>query len=262
MNSRRTSRALSEADAEALLSGRAVAEHEDLHEVVGLMKAVSAMPAPTPTAALAAVLHNGFDPLPVESPQSPSWLARWSVRIAVATAAAMTATLGAATANALPPPVQNAVADVVGALTPLQLPRRPELGGTGSDEGDREPAGPADVRHPETGAGLSPESADETPATPDTAPRAGTSDDSDDSDTDERDDATDTEEPDVDDAEPDTDEPETDERDDSTDTAVPGADQPETDTADAAPSKWSATTTDAPASSSATGRPIQRSGRR
>ena len=60
MNSRRSSGALSEADADALLSGRAVAEHDDLREIIGLMRAASAVPAPTPPAALAAVLHNGL----------------------------------------------------------------------------------------------------------------------------------------------------------------------------------------------------------
>lgn len=223
MNIRRGSEALSEADADALLSGRALAGNEDLHEVVALMRTASTVPAPTPKTTLAAMLENGLAPLPVGSPQSPSRLASWSVRVAVATAAAMTATFGAATVNALPAPVQNAVADVVGSLTPLQLPRRPELRGTGS-ETDQDPAEPADVRFPRPGTDLSPGPEDETPGAPDTAPPARTSDDSD-----VPDDATDTDEPDVDDTESDTDEPESDEPDDATDVEEPDVGGPEAD---------------------------------
>ncbi len=142
MNSRRPTEGLSTGDADALLSGRSVAGHDEWREILGLMRKASAVPAPTPTAALADVLHHGFDPLPVESMRSGSRWGRWSARIAVVTAAAMTATVGAATANALPAPIQTAVANVVGAVRPLQLPR-PE-----KDSNDR---GGADDRAGEAG---------------------------------------------------------------------------------------------------------------
>lgn len=140
MNIRRSSPTLSEADADALLSGRAVAGHDELREIVGLMIMASAVPSPTPNAALAAMLDTGLAPLPVHSAQRGSRWHRWSARIAVATAVTMTATLGAATANALPAPIQTAVANIVGAVTPLQLPRPPAAAGTGSENRD----GPSD----------------------------------------------------------------------------------------------------------------------
>ena len=136
MNTRHSSPTLSEADADALLSGRTFAGHDDLREIVGLMIMASTVPSPTPNAALAAMLDTGLAPLPVDSAQRGSRWRRWSARIAVATAVAMTATLGAATANALPAPLQTAVANVVGAVTPLQLPRPPADAGSGSENRD------------------------------------------------------------------------------------------------------------------------------
>lgn len=176
MNVRRSSGALSEADADALLSGRVLAEHDDLREIIGLMKMASTVPAPPPNAALAAMLDDGFAPLPVEAVQRGSRWGRWGVRIRVATAAAMTVTLGAATANALPAPVQNAVANVVRAVTSLQLPRpeaRPENGGTDSGGAGDQPAGvPREqLNSSDTSADQpSGESAETTVVTPETAP--------------------------------------------------------------------------------------------
>lgn len=153
MNIRRSSEALSEADADALLSGRALAGHEGLREIIDLMIMASTMPAPTPNAALAAVLDTGFAPLPVDSAQRGSRWGRWGVRIGVATAAAMTVTFGAATANALPSPLQTVVANVVGALTPLQLPRPAARHDNDNGSTDRGGASndPAGVRGPDSG---------------------------------------------------------------------------------------------------------------
>lgn len=177
MNIRRSSPTLSEADADALLSGRALPGHDDLCDVIGMMQAAAAVPAPTPTPALAAVLDDGFDPLPVVSAASVGRCRRWSARIAVATAVVVTATLGAATANALPAPLQTAVANVVGAVTPWQLPRPPADAGTGSENTD----GPSDEsravpfeqpnRNAETGADEpSGEPADSSPVMPKATP--------------------------------------------------------------------------------------------
>lgn len=223
MNSPDSSVALSEADADALLSGRPVAEHGDLREIIGLMRAASAVPSPTPTEALAAVLDNGFDPVPVASAPSASRWGRWTVRLAAATATAMAVTLGAATANALPGPVQTAVANIVGAVTPLQLPRPPAHAKTGrGDNGgasDESAAVPSEQPNADQGADEpsagSPKSSTRVTAPPRPAvvtpspPRAT---------------ATPTHEPDESD-EPDTDEPDADEP--VTDEAEPHADEPE-----------------------------------
>lgn len=154
MTSRRSSEALSEADADALLSGGVLAGHDELREMIDLVRTASVGPAPTPTASLAAVLHHGFDPLPVHPAHHARQQGRWSARILVAAAAAMAATLGAASANALPPPLQTAVASVVGAVTPLQLPR---------------PSSDADIVHDDGRGGPS----DEPAATPDSSAETG-----------------------------------------------------------------------------------------
>lgn len=153
MTTRRSSGALSEAEADALLAGRAAGQHGDLLEIVGLMRSAATVPAPPPTAALAAVLDVGFAPLTVASPPRASHWARWSVRITAATAAAAAVTLGAATANALPAPVQTVVAAVVGALTPLELPR-PPAPGEDSGRPQERPAGVLDPESDEPAADL------------------------------------------------------------------------------------------------------------
>lgn len=174
MTSRHSSEALSEADADALLSGRTTASHDELREIISLMRTAAVGPAPTPTAALADVLNDGFDPLPVASSQRGR---RWSARVVLAAAAAMTVALGAATANALPAPIQAAVAHVIGAVTPLELPRPPADARTGSDNereaADEPPDPPFEQpnRTAETAAHEpSDESGDSTPVLPETAP--------------------------------------------------------------------------------------------
>lgn len=205
MNRRRSSGALSEADADALLSGRPVAGCDDLHEILGLMRTASALPVPTPTAALAAVLHDGFDPLPLATAPDPSRWGRRSVRFAAMGAAAMMMTLGAATANALPASVQTGVADIVGAVTPVELPRPAtapaEDGSDVSGGPSPKPAGGAPT--PAT-APVGPKA----PLVPPRVPAPSTGDDDD-----------------IEDSEPDTDVPEADVRDGET---------PEADAADSA----------------------------
>ena len=207
MNIRRSSPTLSEADADALLSGRALTGHDDLREIIGLMRTASAVPAPTPNAVLAAMLDTGFAPLTVASAPIASRGGRWSLRLAAATAVAMTATLGAATANALPAPIQTAVANVVGAVTPLQLPRPPAGTGTGNENRDG--------------------SSDEPPVVPDEQPNRNAEMGADE----QSGESADTDEPDTD--EPDTDEPDTDEPDtDEPDTGLQESDEPDTDEPD------------------------------
>lgn len=214
MNIRRSSPTLSEAEADALLSGRVREGNDDLREILGLMRTAASVPAPPPSAALASVLEDGFEPLPVTSAPHTSRWGRWSVRLGVATATAMTVTLGAATANALPAPLQTAVADVVGAVTPLRLPRPAAV----PDSGSTDSGGPAGDRAPVGGAGDEEPAASITPKAPafvDPPRRPGATD----ADPDENDeleaDELEADDPDAD--EPETDEPETDE---------PGAGEP------------------------------------
>jgi hypothetical protein len=116
---------------EALLAGRPVPGHDDLHDVLALLRATVVDAAPAPSPALAAALEHGIAAFPARdvAPRGR----RWAVRAAVA--ATVTAAMGltAASASALPAPVQSAVADVVGALTPFELPRPAPRPPAGSD---------------------------------------------------------------------------------------------------------------------------------
>lgn len=117
---------LSDSDVEALLAGRVLPGYDDVHSTVRMLRTAAPPPAPAPSRALLAIIEAGFDPLPLTGPEAAAlapWR-RWAARLAVATAAVVATTLGAAAANALPAPIQNAVAGALGALTPLDLPRR------------------------------------------------------------------------------------------------------------------------------------------
>lgn len=123
MDLRRSATTLSERDSDALLAGRAPAGHDDLQSALALLRSAVAVPAPPPNAALSVVLRDGLvGPSAVAAVPVSPWRRR-TARAAVAVTAALSTTLLAATANALPAPVQTAVADVVVALTPLELPR-------------------------------------------------------------------------------------------------------------------------------------------
>ena len=124
MDRRRHTAALGDDVAEALLAGRAMPAEADLQQLLTLLRASAAAPPPVPSAALAAVLAAGFEPLPVTTvaPPSARWR-RWGPRVAFAATVAITGATGATAANALPSPVQTAVADAVEALTPLDVPR-------------------------------------------------------------------------------------------------------------------------------------------
>jgi hypothetical protein len=123
---------------ERLLSGRPVDDEPALSAFVGDLLA-SAQDVPTPSAALAELLDKGVDPatapVPVPAdvttaalpvvPGRRRFLPLWS-RAALAGAAAMVLLLSAAAIGALPGTAQNAVADVVGWVTPLDLPHEDE----------------------------------------------------------------------------------------------------------------------------------------
>ena len=147
MNSTGRAPALSDSDVEALLAGRVVPAHPGLQAVVGVMRTAAGVAAPTPSAALAAVLAGGFDPSPViPAVLAPAPWRHRAAQVVLAAVAALTATAGAAAANVLPPAVQSTVADVVEAVTPFDVPRPGDTGGAGTPAG----FGPqtSDVRTP------------------------------------------------------------------------------------------------------------------
>ncbi len=116
----RRTRPLPDASVDALLSGRVVADEPVLQDLVALVRAAADAPGPVPNAALAAVLSDGLvmPPLPAVAPAR-----RWAGRGALVLAVVVASSTGAAAANALPAPLQSAVADAVERLTPLELPR-------------------------------------------------------------------------------------------------------------------------------------------
>lgn len=121
----RRRRFLDDRSAQALLSGRAVDSEPDLTAFVAALRAEAG--AAEPSAALAELLANGFVPdttaAPIVLPPRPSTgVRRWALQVSLGAAACVAVSLGAA-ANDLPAPVQTTVADVVEALTPLNVPR-------------------------------------------------------------------------------------------------------------------------------------------
>lgn len=106
---------------EALLAGRAVPGWDDLVDAVGVLRNDATSPAPAPRHDLALVLEAGLPQ--VSAPAPAGRRVPWAARLAVGIAASTGLVLSAATANALPRPVQDAVADAVDAVTPFQLPR-------------------------------------------------------------------------------------------------------------------------------------------
>ena len=158
-------RRIDDRTADALLSGRAVEGEPELSALVGQLRSLADLPAPAPSAALAAMLENGLDPAsqaldaatpapPMAYPAAVSWRTRTRalpLQLSLAGTAGLALVLGAAAAGALPAPAQTAVADVVEAVTPLHLPRpaahpAPDVVPTptgapeaGNDQGDASP---------------------------------------------------------------------------------------------------------------------------
>ena len=110
---------------EAFLSGRYPADH-DLAGALDSLKSLANSPAPVPSAALELFLTEGFVPaatVPVANPRPVRSTSRtWTQRSGVAVGSLLLATVGAASANALPTPVQSVVHDVVKTLTPFSVP--------------------------------------------------------------------------------------------------------------------------------------------
>jgi hypothetical protein len=131
-----TPRPLEDRAEERLLSGRPVDDEPELSAFVGDLLA-TAQEAPAPSAALAALLEGRLDPVtvPLDVPtavlpvvRGRGWFVPMWSRAALAGAAALALVLSAAAIGALPGTAQNAVADVVGWVTPLDLPHEDERG--------------------------------------------------------------------------------------------------------------------------------------
>ncbi len=101
-----------------LLAGQ-LADPGDLRQIVELVRLASALPPPAPNAALAEILRNGLPGEPVPERQTPR--VGWPMRTGLIAAALFAATFGAATANALPAPIQ-AIVDDIKARNPFELP--------------------------------------------------------------------------------------------------------------------------------------------
>jgi hypothetical protein len=117
-----TPRELDDRAADRLLGGRGVEEEPALTAFIAELAASITAAAPAPSPALAAMLEHGVPVEPVAAvpprPRAVSW--RYAL---VSLAAGLATVVGAGAANALPAPAQRAVADVVGWLTPLDLPQ-------------------------------------------------------------------------------------------------------------------------------------------
>ncbi|MPZ72770.1 MAG: hypothetical protein GEU74_05985 [Nitriliruptorales bacterium] len=134
----RTRREISDDDAAALLAGRAVGD--DLSDLEAFIAAARSATrgVVTPNAALTAIFANGLDipPSPATArltrPRRMKKVLETAVaklaalglatKFGIGTAVAATAVAGAGAGGALPAPVQNAVADVVAAVTPFEFP--------------------------------------------------------------------------------------------------------------------------------------------
>ena len=120
---------------EALLSGRAVTGEQALGDALSVLR--SSVERVDPSAALAAMLASGVSPAAPAGVRPVVPGRRWALRSAVALAAVSASLLGAASANALPGPLQRAVDALVETVTPLELP-----GPLGDDEAPGDPVVP------------------------------------------------------------------------------------------------------------------------
>lgn len=123
-------RRLDDRTADSVLSGRPVEAEAALSAFVAQSQALVPTEPPTPSDALAVLLEHGVPPSSQVTatavlPRRTPW-ADGRVRVGLAGATVLALVLSAAAANSLPAPAQNAVADVVGWVTPLHLPRPAE----------------------------------------------------------------------------------------------------------------------------------------
>ena len=136
---------LSDRALDDLVAGRVVEGESGLVAAIAALAAAADVPAPAPSARLEALLAAG--PVPVLPANRRSGPQRWGARAAVAVCGGLLALMGAATAQALPGPVQDAVEGAVRALTPFELPgagARTDPGGPGARPDPAAP-GPADA---------------------------------------------------------------------------------------------------------------------
>jgi hypothetical protein len=128
----RRARSLDDRTVEALLSGRLVEGEPELTAFVADVQALRTTPVASD--ALAAMLADGVTPIAGPA-VVPARRSRRPVQVAAAVGAALGLVVSAGAANALPGPVQNGVSDVVGWVTPVDLPRDDHHGrGNGSDD--------------------------------------------------------------------------------------------------------------------------------
>lgn len=132
---------LDEQAVERLLTRRTGSADPHLEQALALVRTLGDGPAPPPTAALADLMDRGFQPTVVPF-RRPSGRRRWAARTGATLAATAASLVVAGTAAALPPGLQDTVADVVSALTPFELPR-PESGAREPDPVGSVPVGEA-----------------------------------------------------------------------------------------------------------------------
>ena len=135
---------LSERTIGDLVAGRDVSGEVDLVAALRLLAASAHVAPPAPSTALAALLADGATPvstgvLPTHPPARWALGRRWVTGGAVGVGAALLALTGAAAAQALPAPLQQAVSGAVRALTPFELPGDDQRAGR---DDDPVPAGP------------------------------------------------------------------------------------------------------------------------
>lgn len=115
---------MDEREVEALITRRSCSD-EHLQQAVSLLASLASVPAPTPTPALADLLDRGF-PTPATAARAPApapTLRRRVARIGVVLAGGLASVLVAGAAHALPPVLQNGVAELVSVFSPFELPR-------------------------------------------------------------------------------------------------------------------------------------------
>lgn len=111
---------------ESLVSGRPLAGYDDLAVILRDVRALVPNAVPTPNAALAAMLADGFTPAPsviVRGGRPERRRLRSAAIVTGVVATMMGGLVGAAAANVLPDTLQRAVARAVEAVSPLHLPR-------------------------------------------------------------------------------------------------------------------------------------------
>lgn len=138
-------------EVEALITRRSCSD-EHLQRAVRLLASLASVPAPTPTPALADLLDRGF-PTPATASRAPSpgpTLRRRAARIGVVLAGGLASVLVAGAAHALPPALQNGVAELVSVFSPFELPRSapPESDPTPGAVTEITPAAPSETAPP------------------------------------------------------------------------------------------------------------------